>query len=533
MRKDRSERYRSAVELADDIGNYLKGVPLMAGPLSTTYRLSKFVRRNRVLVSGIIAVTLTLTSGLFVSTSLYLRAEGLRVEAQEARRDAEQAAADARSAAEKETAAREEAERAANQAQKIADFLERDFIYPASQIKGREPTVLDLLGAASAAIESAFIDQPAIEKRIRGSLAKTYDALGNFRGAVSHSERIYQIQEELREETMVALNWRGVAYYRAGDYTEAARSFERAIQARNRSDRGVPVWLKFNLATAYARQSRYEQAEQLFAEVMDPNWWDPAHPEHIRALASGPNLARMYTEQGRYVEAEEMLVTAVKGWRKKHRAGTAASAGHLVRRTNDLGRLYIIQGRYDDASALFEEGIAVGGSHLSGKDHPYTLRHVHGLGVLRAKQGRYEEAETHFKRALEGGRLKLGEGHPYTLETINELGVLRREQKDYAEAERLLRQALEGRELKLGADHPHTLTSMHELALVYIGQEGYDKAKPLLLDAYHGRETKLGPQHPHTVDSLRQLVTLHEAWSKPEEAEKWRVKLPKTGADAR
>ncbi len=62
MRKERSERYRSASELADDIENYLKGAPLIAEPPSTVYRLKKFVRRNHVLVGGIAAVMATILS---------------------------------------------------------------------------------------------------------------------------------------------------------------------------------------------------------------------------------------------------------------------------------------------------------------------------------------------------------------------------------------------------------------------------------------------------------------------------------------
>jgi len=51
MRKERSERYRSASELADDIENYLIGAPLIAGPPSTIYRLKKSVRRHKALVA--------------------------------------------------------------------------------------------------------------------------------------------------------------------------------------------------------------------------------------------------------------------------------------------------------------------------------------------------------------------------------------------------------------------------------------------------------------------------------------------------
>ncbi|MHC4120991.1 MAG: serine/threonine protein kinase, partial [Planctomycetota bacterium] len=68
MRKERSERYRSASELGDDIENYLKGAPLIAGPPSTGYKLKKFVRRNRVLVGGIAAVLVVLVAGIVVST---------------------------------------------------------------------------------------------------------------------------------------------------------------------------------------------------------------------------------------------------------------------------------------------------------------------------------------------------------------------------------------------------------------------------------------------------------------------------------
>ena len=56
-------------------------------------------------------------------------------------------------------------------------------------------------------------------------------------------------------------------------------------------------------------------------------------------------------------------------------------------------------------------------------------------------------------------------------------------------------------------------------------KSGY-AAEPLLPATFHGRETKLGPDHPDTIESLKQLVTLYESWNKPDEAAKWRAKLP-------
>ncbi len=72
MRKDRTQRYASASELAHDVQNYLNDKPLVAGPESVMYRLRKTVRKHRVpLIAGSAAVVALLV-GLIVSTSLYV-----------------------------------------------------------------------------------------------------------------------------------------------------------------------------------------------------------------------------------------------------------------------------------------------------------------------------------------------------------------------------------------------------------------------------------------------------------------------------
>ena len=73
MRKERTRRYRSAYEFADDIRNYLSGVPLIAGPESATYRLGKLLRKYRVRVVTVTAVAAALLIGFVISTSLYVR----------------------------------------------------------------------------------------------------------------------------------------------------------------------------------------------------------------------------------------------------------------------------------------------------------------------------------------------------------------------------------------------------------------------------------------------------------------------------
>jgi serine/threonine protein kinase len=75
IRKERSRRYRSASEMADDIRNYLHGLPLIAGPETTLYRLQKFVSKHSGTVATVAIVAIAIILGILVSTSMYMRAE--------------------------------------------------------------------------------------------------------------------------------------------------------------------------------------------------------------------------------------------------------------------------------------------------------------------------------------------------------------------------------------------------------------------------------------------------------------------------
>jgi non-specific serine/threonine protein kinase/serine/threonine-protein kinase len=70
MRKDRTERYQTAKDLATDIENYLQGRPLLAGPETGWYRTQKFVKRNKLAVAVTSVMFLLLLSMLGVTLAL-------------------------------------------------------------------------------------------------------------------------------------------------------------------------------------------------------------------------------------------------------------------------------------------------------------------------------------------------------------------------------------------------------------------------------------------------------------------------------
>jgi len=67
MRKDRTRRYTSAAEFAQDIGNYLNDRPLIAGPESALYRSRKLIHKHHVFATMIAAGAVA----LFIITILY------------------------------------------------------------------------------------------------------------------------------------------------------------------------------------------------------------------------------------------------------------------------------------------------------------------------------------------------------------------------------------------------------------------------------------------------------------------------------
>lgn len=83
LEKDRSRRYSTASELAADLQRHLSNEPVTARPPSTVYRLKKFARRNKVLLSFAAALAALLVSSIFLVSWQAIRAT--RAERAEAR----------------------------------------------------------------------------------------------------------------------------------------------------------------------------------------------------------------------------------------------------------------------------------------------------------------------------------------------------------------------------------------------------------------------------------------------------------------
>ncbi|MCP4256530.1 MAG: tetratricopeptide repeat protein [Planctomycetes bacterium] len=389
MRKERTDRYRSASEFADDIENYITGAPLIAGPLTTAYRCKKFLRRNRALVTGIAAVLAVLVAGVVVSTVFAIRAE-----------------------------------QQAKISHAVNEFLQEDLIRSVDPhvALGREVTVRSWLDAASQNLEGRFENEPLVEASIRETLGDTYRNLGDYEAAERHLKRVVQIRrDELGEEHPQTIY---ATFLLCGALCGARRAAEvqpLCLKTVERSKRILgkehrTTLLSMNmLAIVREALANYDEAEQLFREILQTSRKTFGQTDMITSLVVG-NLANLLRRTGRYEEAEPLCLEALELRRQVFGEDHPFTIDSL----RGLGLLRAEQQRYEEAEKLLTESLEKR-RRVQGHEHERAIRNMVHLGWVYTEQQRYDEAEMLLLDAFELGCRVLGPLDQITIESIGKI----------------------------------------------------------------------------------------------------------------
>ncbi|MDX2132391.1 MAG: serine/threonine-protein kinase [Planctomycetota bacterium] len=427
MRKSRKERYRSPLDLADDIRNYLAGRPLIAGPESVFYKMSKFARRNRAGVFAGGAVAAALVGGMGVA--MYAS-----VEAGRARREAELTTA----------------------------FLSDMLSAATPEGRGREVPMRVVLDRASGTIASRMRDVPRAEASIRRTIGQAYQSLGEFDRAAEHIERAYEIRRaELgasHPDTVRAMADIAGLRINQGRYEESATMSREALEAwRGDPNAFVPVGIKNNLAAAYARLGRANEAIEMQREAV-VGLAAAMGPRHPHTLGATMNLASLLTDRGDVQEAERLLVGLIESWRQ---AVPEDHPGATLARS-ELAGLYMKTGRLREAEATYRAVLAIEVGAL-GEDHPSTARTRANLGLVLEKQERVDEAREELERAWRVLHDALGPGHADTMSVASSL-LSMYESADWPDAVRAMVPALVQTLRAVAADETASPTMLNDAA---------------------------------------------------------------------
>ena len=432
LEKDPDRRYDSAAVLANEVERVIAGEPVLAGPPGVTYRLSSFVRRNRVTLAVAASVFLILFTALLFALDREARARGAEAEA----------LASATLAREAERQAREELTRS----QAVARLTEHMLLsVKPSVARGADTALMTrMLERAEQYILEAEEHAPATEADLARMVGGAWWELGEYQRALPHFERSL----ELRRASL-------------GD--DAAETLESAQM----------------LGSHYLTLGDLVRAEPLLRECVD------AYPAEALTTSASARLAaagygELLYKRGRLEEALELRRELVRA----DEATLGPRHGDTLRSRNNLALTLESLERFDEADAEYRAVLALQLSDPNiGPDHPHTLMTRSNLSGLLREQGRLEEAREMCAEVLAAKRRVLPPGHLSLLTSVNNLGELEKRLGNTARAEALYREALELAVVNLGpTSEPARILTLN-LGRLCVDQDRWDEAAQLLQPA--------------------------------------------------
>jgi eukaryotic-like serine/threonine-protein kinase len=436
---DRARRYETVNGLAMDIERHLRHEPVVARPPSKTYRLSRFVRRNRGAVVAGALVVLALVAGMTLAGAGLLRAR--RAEA----------------------LARHEAENA----RQVSNLLVGLFkVSDPSEARGNSITAREILDRGAASIRTELTGQPLVQAEMMQTVGVVYRELGLFAQSQPLLESALAIRLQRQGADDAGLQSAALELARLaqqqGRFAVAESLYRATLAVRERSPgsrKSAELLLPLSgLGGMLVTRGRFAEAESLLTRAVVLHAASKA-PEDVEYARLQRHLASAYLAQGRFVEAEPAYLRALATYER-----TVGKDHPDVGRTlSNLGVVYYGLKRYDDAERQYLRAEANLAKTL-GADHPNIASININLGEIAWRRGRLPEAKTRLLHALEILAKRVDANHPSVATAEFDLANVLRDAHQFAEAEARYTHALQIRETALGTSSPAVAEVLNDYA---------------------------------------------------------------------
>lgn len=404
LEKDPEARYPTANALGEDVQRYLQHRPIHAREGRPGYVLRKFVQRHRVAVFAVTVIVLTSLTAAVVATRGFLAA-----------RTAEQSA------------------------RRALDVLDEVWLAAdLSRFGSADYPVRELFADFERALPGLLPDEPAVEFRIRLSMARLQRAAGVFDRGLAHAERATELARGIEgtdSPLPAALLELGRIQYGRNEAAAAVATAVAGLAALgNRAAPGPRAEFEALRAEALLRSGDIEAAMAAGerAAALFEVTGDPAQRPNGELL-----LASLFGAIGQVDVALEHLRAA-----QAHFAAAGGSIGdELVARQHEA---MLLARRGDHVAAE----VAMRDCHerrreLFGPGHPLVASTASDLAWLLHELKRDAEAADLLVPAIDDLRTRLGERHLFVTEAMQRLGAVRVALDEPIAAEELLRAAMD------------------------------------------------------------------------------------------
>jgi len=539
MHKDPTRRYRSVEALMRDIDHYLRAEPLEARPDNFSYRLGKFLERNRRSVM-LAAATALLIVGMLAFFTVRL------------------------------TKARNAALAEAARTERIQKFMLNLFdggdqeVGPSDSL--RVVTLVDrgLLEAKT------LNNDPKVQGELYQNLGDIYEKLGKFdqadsllQAALEQRKSVFGGDSPEAAETLVEL---GLLREAQGKYEDAERlvrqglaidkqklsprhpgvaratsalgkvledrgSYDAAIQVlqeavKLQSGRGgsTPDLAESltELANSHFYSGHYPASESLNQQVlaMDRQLYGDRHPHVADDLI---NLGAIQYDLGHYAEAERFDREALEITQSFYGQNHPATASALT----ILGRTLVSEAKSEDAASLLHQALQIE-EQIYGKVHPRVAGTLNELGKISQQRGKLDEAEADFRRMADIYRAVYAGKHYYIGIALCNLAGVYVDRKDYFGAEKLFRDALQIYSQTLPTGHLNVGIARVRLGRALLLEKRYQDAEAESRGGYEILAKQSSAPERWMQNARTDLAREYEVLHQPEKAAQFRSYILET-----
>lgn len=426
MRKERSQRYQTAKELAEDIQRYLRGEALLAGPESRWYRARKFVRRNRLAVGAVALVAASLFGATVVSAVFWLRAA----------RDRDITSA-------------------------VSEFLDSDVLGQAAS-QGGDPSLrmLDVMRYADRSAGSRFASSPHLEAAIRERLANAFIQLGEPAATLKQIERLDAISTKSGgagmykpdERTLELESLRAEALYRLGDAPAGFGRLQALLASAERSLGPLAtqsIELLNQLGGLQKSAGLLDEAEVTYRTVLQRRT-TTAGPMSAPSLIARHNLALVQLQRSNVAATEadrtrllERALTEMQSVASDMASSLGPTDHVTLESLAEVPPLMQRLGRNQEAQALYER-VLPQLDQVLGEDHWRTVDIRTNAGTLYLNTGQPDRAVEAYTSVIPALVRRFGAAHATTLKISLRKAAAYAAQSNADAAERTLEQTLAG-----------------------------------------------------------------------------------------
>ncbi len=494
LEKERTRRYETAAGLAIDIQRHLTDEPVRARPPSRTYRLRKFVRRNRVGVLAGSVVVLTLIAGTAAATVGFVRASQGRKEALSAEtvaREAERTALEeAKKAREAEEDARDQRELALASAREA-----RQEAAASVAINEFYDRMLGSIDPLRLRQSSGFAQDPGAVQVTAAGMARDVSVSEMLSDAAATVEASFAGKPELEAQVRETI---GVTLLGLGVPSEAERELEAALRLhvdRSGAEHTDTLRLKLLLGATASEAGDAGRAVEIVREALAG--MERVHgPEDPRTLHAATLLGEVLAQDGGYTEAEALLLKTLDAQRRV--VGTEHRS--TVDTLDTLTNLYLWQTAPLEAKPHAEEAVAISERILDADDVVRVQAEL-GLGLTSAFLMEFERGEELLRPVLHKLQRIAGEHHKTTTHAAFHLARCLRDEGDREERERLLRQGVVGYE-RVGEHSTSLFVARNDLAMMLFQRGAFTEAIELARANVESRKKVDGLRSPRTREAV-------------------------------